>query len=420
MRVKSKVKGLFSIGVSALSLLLCTAGGERACGLSRGEGGEQISTAREGETGLQAIARLQRESLGQQALQGMEIAFRRTLQRDVEHTRDLVRTGMAFASLMAGARANQINILDDTAYRATQENFFAQVIGAGLAIWETVRIVGEAVDVYRQEGLGAALAHAGKEVATEVALAVTGIKAVKVVGKVASKVFKWGKRTQAFAWACEKVGAHTPEAAKALWGQVGGIFQHGAQALGRLDRRLDQWALGQFQSLGFVMPNNSLSCLWPTFRGAPQHRPITGRMRAPASFNQIESFSVKTAFDGALYPKEKLSSLVNYLERRGVYVFGTQGDPYFLGKWNGTGQIYWPENPTVLQVKHELSHYLDFKKLGVHEYVKLPRYEREALVLERLQKNRIWSDLNDLEKEFSINYVKRLKLKFYKEGINNE
>ena len=185
--------------------------------------------------------------------------FETTFRRDVERTRDLVRTGMAFGGLMAGARAENINILDDTAHRATQENFFAQVLGAGLAIWETVRIVGEAVDVYRQEGLGAALAHAGKETAKEVALAVTGIKAVKVVGKVA----KWGKRTQAFSWVCEKAAVHTPEAAKALWGQVGGMFAQGAQAFGRLDRRLDQWALGQFQNLGFALPNNTLSCTWP-------------------------------------------------------------------------------------------------------------------------------------------------------------
>jgi len=43
----------------------------------------------------------------------------------------------------------------------------------------------------------------------------------------------------------------------------------------------------------------------------------------------IESFAVKTAFDGALYPKDKLSLLISYLERRDVYVYGTNGNPCF-------------------------------------------------------------------------------------------
>lgn len=101
--------------------------------------------------------------------------------------------------------------------------------------------------------------------------------------------------------------------------------------------------------------------------------------------------------------------LVNYLEKRGVHVYGTEGNPKFVGMWNGTGQIYLPANPTILQVKHELSHFLDFKKLGIQSYAKLSRYEREHLVLERLKNNRLWTNLNDLEKEFSINYVNILK-----------
>ena len=36
------------------------------------------------------------------------------------------------------------------------------------------------------------------------------------------------------------------------------------------------------------------------------------------------------------------------------------------------------------------------------------RAAREVSVLERLQLNRIWSNLNTAEKEFSIDYVNRL------------
>lgn len=116
--------------------------------------------------------------------------------------------------------------------------------------------------------------------------------------------------------------------------------------------------------------------------------------------------------DGQFYPKDKLTSLVNYLDRRGVSVYGipSDKDPYFIAFPNGTSpQIFWPATPTVLQVKHELSHYLDYKNLGFDAYAKLSRYDREQMVLDRLQSNRLWIGLNEIEKQFSIDYVERLK-----------
>jgi Metallopeptidase toxin 4 len=68
-----------------------------------------------------------------------------------------------------------------------------------------------------------------------------------------------------------------------------------------------------------------------------------------------------------------------------------------------------PANPTALQVKHELGHYLDFKTLGFENYSALGRVGRESSVLDRLQSNRIWGQLNSQEKTFSIDYVERLK-----------
>ena len=127
------------------------------------------------------------------------------------------------------------------------------------------------------------------------------------------------------------------------------------------------------------------------------------------TFDQIQSFSVKSALDGSFYPKEKLPILVNYLEKRGVHVYGTNAAPCFRGKKNGINHIYLPEHPTVLQVKHELSHWLDFKKLGFDKYSQLSTHQREKMVLDRLQNNRIWEDLNQFEKEFSLNYVEQFK-----------
>lgn len=54
--------------------------------------------------------------------------------------------------------------------------------------------------------------------------------------------------------------------------------------------------------------------------------------------------------------------------------------------------------------------------MGYNEYAKLSRRQRESLVLERLKQNRIWEDLNLLEKEFSIEYVNSLS---QKEGVIN-
>ncbi|WP_029920626.1 zincin-like metallopeptidase toxin domain-containing protein [Nevskia soli] len=75
-----------------------------------------------------------------------------------------------------------------------------------------------------------------------------------------------------------------------------------------------------------------------------------------------------------------------------------------------------PENPTALQVKHELSHYLDFQQLGYDAYRDLGRYGREASVLERLQQNRIWDQLNPAEQDFSVNYVERLRVEAQSNG----
>lgn len=96
-----------------------------------------------------------------------------------------------------------------------------------------------------------------------------------------------------------------------------------------------------------------------------------------------------------------------------------RGNPSFTGNWGGTGVMRLPANPTELQVKHELSHFLDFKtqikqaptvRGGVQNFVDMGRLGQEQSVLDRLQNNRIWNQLNDAEQSFSTNYVERLKI----------
>lgn len=135
--------------------------------------------------------------------------------------------------------------------------------------------------------------------------------------------------------------------------------------------------------------------------------------------DKVESFSTNAAFDGKLYPDKKIDQLVPYLEKRGVTVMETKGNPSFSGNWDATGVMKLPANPTELQVKHELSHFIDFKnqinqaptiREGVQSYVDMGRLGREQSVLDHLQNNRVWSELNNMERSFSIDYVERLRI----------
>ncbi|VAW59637.1 hypothetical protein MNBD_GAMMA11-2265 [hydrothermal vent metagenome] len=134
---------------------------------------------------------------------------------------------------------------------------------------------------------------------------------------------------------------------------------------------------------------------------------------------KVESFTTSAAFDGKLYSDKKITQLVQYLDKRGVSIMETRGNPSFTGNWDGTGVMRLPANPTELQVKHELSHFIDFKtqikqaptvREGVQNFVDMGRLGREQSVLDRLQNNRIWNQLNDAEQSFSTNYVERLKI----------
>ncbi len=130
--------------------------------------------------------------------------------------------------------------------------------------------------------------------------------------------------------------------------------------------------------------------------------------------------------DGQLYPTDKLPILNNYLHKRGVDVITiTRGSPAFqaVNPLTGRSTLYLPNSPTVLQIKHELSHWLDCKELGVEKYSKLTVFEKEQMVLNRLKnKKRFWEQLTDKERDFSKAYVDGLRpdLKLAsKNGVKN-
>jgi len=103
---------------------------------------------------------------------------------------------------------------------------------------------------------------------------------------------------------------------------------------------------------------------------------------------------------GRLYDLEKLAKLARYLERRGIVL-----NPARNGSFDGARSVMTlPRNPTVLNVRHELSHYLDFKRFGSDYYTRFSSFAREEMVLDRLRKNRVWNTLNELERKWSDLY----------------
>jgi hypothetical protein len=103
---------------------------------------------------------------------------------------------------------------------------------------------------------------------------------------------------------------------------------------------------------------------------------------------------------GELFPAEKLPALVRYLDRRGIYLH--EG---INGSFDGVrGVMRLPRNPTKLNVRHELSHMLDYQKYGDDYYKLFTRAQREQMVLDRLRNNRIWEQLNKAERVWSLKY----------------
>jgi hypothetical protein len=123
-----------------------------------------------------------------------------------------------------------------------------------------------------------------------------------------------------------------------------------------------------------------------------------GRLRGGAVSGDLMAESGQLG--GRLYDLEKLAKLARYLERRGIVL-----NPALNGSFDGVrGAMTLPRSPTILNVRHELSHYLDFKRFGADYYTRFSSFAREELVLERLRKNRVWNTLNELERKWSDLY----------------
>ncbi|EPY05634.1 Rhs core protein with extension [Paenibacillus alvei TS-15] len=133
-------------------------------------------------------------------------------------------------------------------------------------------------------------------------------------------------------------------------------------------------------------------------------------------------FIEETRYGGKLYSERDIQLLNNYLEKRGVKL--KVGDEFLPpGKGGGfnyiTDELVLRSNPTQYEVWHELSHYIQYKKIGKDAYTNLPRTQGkvpkndlsqfnapEQFVFDMLSNSeKRWNLLNERERQHAIDYI---------------
>ena len=92
--------------------------------------------------------------------------------------------------------------------------------------------------------------------------------------------------------------------------------------------------------------------------------------------NVIDFIDQTPRLNGTLYGSKKLKQLEKYLGKRGIEL--KVGDEFLPQNMGGAfdpvnGVIYLRSNPTQYEVWHELSHYIQYQKIGKDAYLALPR-----------------------------------------------
>ncbi len=117
---------------------------------------------------------------------------------------------------------------------------------------------------------------------------------------------------------------------------------------------------------------------------------------------------------GKLYPRSDLLNLEQDLARRGIELkIGSK----FLPKeaaagFNGVDRfMVFRENPTVLEVEHELAHLEHFEKIGAEVYNNsqlTTRLMKEQFAFDTLSNSQVWESLNDAERQLAKDYIESL------------
>lgn len=133
-------------------------------------------------------------------------------------------------------------------------------------------------------------------------------------------------------------------------------------------------------------------------------------------------FIEETRYGGKLYSERDLQLLNKYLEKRGVKL--KVGDEFLPPNKGGgfnyiTDQLILRSNPTQYEVWHEMSHFIQYKKIGKEAYASLPRTKGkvpmkdlsqfnapEQFVFDMLSNSeKRWNMLNKRERQHAIDYI---------------
>jgi len=116
---------------------------------------------------------------------------------------------------------------------------------------------------------------------------------------------------------------------------------------------------------------------------------------------------------GELFPQSQLPALERYLGNRSVslHVGDDLLPKHVAGGFNAeTGQLFLRSSPTRYEVQHELSHFIQARKLGLEAYSAQSRGQKEQFVYDMLSNNtKRWAgQLNEEQREHASGYILRV------------
>jgi hypothetical protein len=126
----------------------------------------------------------------------------------------------------------------------------------------------------------------------------------------------------------------------------------------------------------------------------------------------------KGEIGGRLYGAERLATLKRYLGRRGVSLeVGSPDLPYgkagvFMSNADGSARLLLKAQPTNQLVWHELSHFIQWRRLGSDAYRALPRSTSfnapEQFVFDMLERPTRWYRLTEEYRIHSAEYIEEV------------
>jgi len=139
-------------------------------------------------------------------------------------------------------------------------------------------------------------------------------------------------------------------------------------------------------------------------------KPLGGMMRPGVAAKQGVVDSITGKLGGDIISRDYYVKLASYLERRGVDLRRGKTSGFKVFEGDKRPVLVLRKNATQYEAWHEISHYLDYKKLGKADYMNLPRRVGanipEQNVFESLARPGRWERLNTAEQNHAWNYLR--------------